>query len=91
MAVFLLIFSKNVVGPYNQTPEVIALGSQVMLIVAVLLPVQGIRNVISGGLRGAGDTKYAASVVFFTTTILRPITLFRWFISSDCGVRGCLE
>ena len=76
----LLIFFAALRTPlimlFNQEPEIILLGSQIMLIVAVFQPFQTSSVVISGCLRGAGDTKYVARVMLLCVAIIRPVLAF---------------
>ena len=40
--------------------------------VALIQPLQSSQFILSGALRGAGDTKYTAKVIFTTVMIVRP-------------------
>lgn len=69
----MILFSRPLIALYNSTPEVIAVGGSILLFVAFMQPVQGDQFILSGGLRGMGDTRYSAGVVFVTTFIIRSI------------------
>lgn len=69
--IVLAVFGEFIVGIYNDTPEVISLGGQVMILIAFGQPIQTVQFIISGGLRGAGDTKYAAVVTATTVLCVR--------------------
>lgn len=69
----MILFSRPLISLYNSTPEVIAVGSSLLMFVACMQPVQGDQFIVSGGLRGMGDTRYGAVVMFFTTFILRSV------------------
>lgn len=73
MGVLLFIFRAQVISLYNNTPEVIATGSQIMLLMALMQPIQGDTFIVAGGLRGAGDTKYTAVVMAITVLCVRNI------------------
>ncbi len=51
--------------------EVTALAAQVMLVVAAFQPFQMSSVVISGSLRGAGDNRYVAMVMFLCVLVIR--------------------
>ena len=57
-------FSRQLIGIFIQDPEVIKIGSLGLKIWAFAMPGMAINQTLSGGLRGAGDTKW----VFFLTT-----------------------
>lgn len=84
LGVLIAIFNKTIVGFYNTSPEVIAAGGGIMLLIAVSQPLQATQFIVSGGLRGAGDTKYTAFVVMITTLGVRSIlavllvTILEW-------------
>ena len=67
------IFSRQLIMLYNSTPEVIEMGAGLMLVVAVMQPIQCGQFVVSGGLRGVGDTRYNAMVVLITTLGVRAV------------------
>lgn len=53
-------------------PHVAALSAQIMIVLACFLPFQTTSVVISGCLRGAGDTKFVARVMMLCVMLLRP-------------------
>jgi len=67
------VFSRQLIMLYNSTPEVIRKGAGLMLVVAVMQPIQCGQFIVSGGLRGVGDTRYNAMVVLITTLGVRAI------------------
>ena len=68
---------------FSNDPAVLALGDKVMYFTAVVCLVQVSQVVLSGCLRGAGDTKYTAMVSFISVTILRPS--LTWFFAYPMG------
>lgn len=73
LAVIFIFFGRNIVGLYNSNPKIIRIGGQIMLIVAFLQPFQSSQFIVAGGLRGAGDTKTTAAIIFITVLLVRPI------------------
>ena len=57
---------------YNSDPEIIQMGGYIMLFVAFLQPFQSSQFIVSGGLRGAGDTRSTAMITFVTVLLVRP-------------------
>ncbi len=84
LGVLIVIFNETIVGFYNTNPDVIAAGSGIMLLIAASQPLQATQFIVSGGLRGAGDTKYTAFVIMITTLVVRSIlavllvTILQW-------------
>lgn len=69
--VVLILFGEQIVGLYNSTPEVKDIGGKILLMVAVMQPIQSSQFIVSGGLRGAGDTKFSAVVTAITVIGVR--------------------
>ena len=67
----MFFFGRNIVWLYNQTPEIVNMGGQILMLMAFLQPLQSSQFIIAGGLRGAGDTKYTAMVILITVLIVR--------------------
>ena len=69
LALVFIFFGGNLVGLYNKDPEIIRVGAHILLIVAVLQPLQTSQFIIAGGLRGAGDTRATAVITFITVPV----------------------
>lgn len=61
------------VSLFSREPAVIELGAQVMFLIAFITFVQTTQVVISGCLRGAGDTRFVAVSSLISITFIRPI------------------
>jgi len=71
-----VLFREPLVGMFIHSDDgqnVRDLACRVMIIVAAFQPFQTSAVVISGALRGAGDTKYVARVMLLTVTCMRPL------------------
>lgn len=80
----LFFFGRHfLVGLYSDSPEVIALGGNIMLMIAVITYFQTSQVVCAGALRGAGDTMYVAAVSLIATAIIRP--LLSWVLCYPMG------
>ena len=87
LAAVFALFGKNIVALYNSDPEIIRIGGQIMLFVALLQPFQGSQFIIAGGLRGAGDTKTTATITFITVLLVRPIVAII-LVNTGLGLYG---
>jgi len=103
LMVLMAVFGRQLIMLYNSTPEVVEMGAGLMLVVAVMQPIQCGQFIVSGGLRGVGDTRYNAMVVLITTLGVRAIlsviavNVFHWglwgawiALFADQGLRSIL-
>ena len=78
------LFGRQSVGLYNNDPQSVNMGAQILMFVAFLQPFQSSQFILSGALRGAGDTKATAVITFITVLLVRPglalltIHVFHW-------------
>ncbi len=85
----LFIFcSDALVGLYSSTPEILQSACPVMLILGALQPVQTIQFILSGSLRGAGDTKTTAVITMIGILALRPALAGFMIYTLDMGLLG---
>ena len=75
-------------GLYNSTPEIVETGARILLIVAVLQPLQTSQFIIAGGLRGAGDTRATAVITFITVLLVRPAVAIVLINYTSLGLYG---
>ena len=68
---------------FNDEPAIVALGAQIVLIVAATCLAQTSQVVISGCLRGAGDSRYVALTSFISIAIIRPA--LSWLLCYPVG------
>ena len=84
VGVLMFFFGGDIVWLYNQTPEIVQWGGNILMLVAFLQPVQATQFIVAGGLRGAGDTRYTAIVMLVTVLFVRAslamlmIRVFHW-------------
>ena len=71
VALIFVLFGRQIVGLYNNTEDVIIMGGQILMLIAATQPFQADQFIVSGGLRGAGDTRYTAIVMFITVIGVR--------------------
>lgn len=57
---------------YNDDPQVLAIGANIMIIIAFTTHLQTAQVMVTACLRGAGDTKFVAKVSLISVAIIRP-------------------
>ena len=72
LAITFFFFGKHIVALYTNDTEVIAQGAQILMLVAFIQPFQSSQFILTGVLRGAGDTKATAVIIFITVLLVRP-------------------
>ena len=103
LMVLIVLLRSAIVGLFTTDAAVIAMGAEIMFLIALSLPVQTDSFVISGGLRGAGDTRFTAMSMMITVLIVRSIlavllvTVLGWelwgawiALIADIVIRGVL-
>lgn len=81
-------FRQDIVSLFSKDPQVIEIGSKIMIIVAVVSFPQTLSLVHSGVLKGAGDTKYVAHYSFLIIAIMRPLLTYILLFKLDLGLTG---
>lgn len=85
----LFIFGRNtVIDLFTDDVEIIALGAIIMIIIAFTTHIQTSQVVVSGCLRGAGDTKYVAMVSFVSIAVIRPALTYLLCFVFNFGLIG---
>ncbi|WP_130862036.1 MATE family efflux transporter [Bacilliculturomica massiliensis] len=88
MSLCLYLFSEQLISLFSQVPEVIEQGSQALRIVAVGETFFGAALVLTGALRGAGDTKVPFYVCLLTMWGIRLPVAFLFVKVLDLGLAG---
>lgn len=86
MGLLFALFGKYVVALYSNTEAVIAASVPIMIILGINQPIQTPQFILSGSLRGAGDTRSTAIITFIGVLLLRPIVAH--FTIAAFGVVG---
>lgn len=74
IAIICFFFGRNIIRLYNSTEaEIAERGALILKMIAVIQPLQASQFILSGALRGAGDTKYTAFTIMITVMIVRPL------------------
>lgn len=89
--IFVVAFSLGksfFISLFTNDANVIAAGVNIMLIIAATAPIQSSNVVISGSLRGAGDTKFVASTSFVSIGLVRPGATWMFCYPLRLGLLG---
>lgn len=90
-AVLIVIFvtcRHQLVGLFSTDPEILEKSGICMLVMAVIIPFQMTQIVISGSLRGAGDTRFVANTMLVCVMVIRPLMTFLFVYIIGFGVIG---
>ncbi|WP_458862304.1 MATE family efflux transporter [Acidaminobacterium chupaoyuni] len=79
-----IVFRRFLILPFSSEPDIIALGSQIIIIMALMVPGQVSQVIFSNCLRVAGDTKYVAVTSLISITFLRPFA--GWLFCTPLGL-----
>ena len=88
IAIFIFFCNKSLIGLYNSDPMIVATGSALLSMVALIQPFQASQFIYAGALRGAGDTKFTAAVTMLTVMILRPGLAILFINRFGLGLNG---
>ncbi|HHW32113.1 MAG TPA: MATE family efflux transporter [Clostridiaceae bacterium] len=72
LGLIFFFFGKQIVALYNNEADVIAQGAKILMLVALIQPFQSSQFILAGALRGAGDTRAIAIIIFITVLLVRP-------------------
>lgn len=88
LAGFVVVLRYPMVSLFTSDQEVLVLAAQVMLMVAAFQPLQTSSVVLSGCLRGAGDTRFVAGIMLMCVTLIRPILTYTGIHIIGLGLFG---
>lgn len=84
----LTLFRKEVMFLFTDDPDLIQLGSKMIIVLAVIILFQIIQVIITGALRGAGDVRFVAMLSLVSVTFLRPILTYLLAYTFQLGLLG---
>ena len=84
MVAGLILFRAPLIQMLTADPEIIRLGSWIMILFALSVPSLSAMTVYGGALRGAGDTRLIAVYALVSTTIIRPA--LSWLLCYPVGL-----
>lgn len=83
LSVTMVLLRRQIIGLYSSTPEVVEMGSRVLLFIAVITYIQTSQVIFTGCLRGAGDTRFTAITAVVSVGVVRP--LFGYLLTYPVG------
>jgi putative MATE family efflux protein len=84
IVVIYLVFKAQLLGLFSLTGGDLAIGMNIIVIVACSAHAQAATLIFAGALRGAGDTKFVALFSMISTMIIRPI--LSWILCYPVGL-----
>ena len=88
LGIIFFVFGRQVVGLYTDNQAIIELGGGIMMMMAFILPFQSSQFILAGALRGAGDTKSTAIIIFISVLIVRPFIAIFTIQFMELGLWG---
>lgn len=88
LALTFFFFGELIVGLYSKEAIVISTGKNILMFVALVQPLQSSQFILSGALRGAGDTRATAVISFLTVLLIRPGLALLLVKVFDLGLYG---
>ncbi len=88
LAVCFITMQRGIMGLFTETEAVIDRGAPLMYIAAIITFCQGLVNVSTGCLRGAGDTRYTGRVYLISVAVIRPIMCYLMVYVLHWGLWG---
>lgn len=76
------------VGLYNDDPQVLAIGANIMIIIAFTTHLQTAQVMVTACLRGAGDTKHVAKISLISVAIIRPALTYILCYPANMSIYG---
>ncbi len=65
------LFGRQVMSLFSPDPEIVAIGSKALMVIALSQPFQAVAQVTAGSLRGAGDTRFPMLSSFLGVWLFR--------------------
>lgn len=88
MTVFFLLLRRQLMIPFSDSEEMIALGAQVLIILGCICPAQISQVIYSNCLRVAGDTRYVALVSLVCIGLGRTVVAYLFTYTLAGGLIG---
>lgn len=72
LAFLIFFFGRQIVGFYTDDARIMDEGARILKLMALIQPFQSSQFILTGALRGAGDTRATAVIIFITVFLVRP-------------------
>ncbi len=87
MVVF-VVFRYQLIGLFSTDPVILEKGAACCIVMAIIIPFQMLQIVVSGSLRGAGDTRFVANTMLLCVMVIRPVMTYLFVYAFGLGVIG---
>ena len=84
LSILIVLLRRQIIGLYSDTPQVVEMGSSILLFVAFITYIQTAQVIYTGCLRGAGDTRFTAITAVVSVGLVRP--LFGYLLTYPLGL-----
>jgi len=88
LGIIFIFWGGNIVSLYNDAPAIVSQGARIMMFVGFTQPLQSSQFILAGSLRGAGDTRATAIIIFITVLIIRPFLAIYLINVWNMGLEG---
>lgn len=88
MGLLFFFFGSSIAGLYTTDNEIIVEVAKILKIIAFVQPFQSSQLIITGGLRGAGDTIWTLIAIFFSVLVVRVVLAYIFIIILEFGLIG---
>lgn len=88
LGIIFIFWGGNIVSLYNDSPDIVLQGARIMMFVGFTQPLQSSQFILSGSLRGAGDTRATAIITFVTVLLIRPLLAIYLINVWSMGLEG---
>ena len=88
LAIIIILNRHLIISLFSSDPEIIELGSQILIILSFIIQFQIAQVITVGSLRGAGDVRFVAILSLLSVTIIRPSLTYFLAYSLGFGLYG---
>ncbi|MFA9424435.1 MAG: MATE family efflux transporter [Sedimentibacter sp.] len=88
IGVIFIFWGGKIVSLYSSDASIVSQGARIMLFIGFTQPLQSSQFILTGALRGAGDTKATALITFITVLLVRPILAIYFINHLHWGLEG---
>ena len=88
LAIIIILNRHLIISLFSSDPEIIELGSQILIILSFIIQFQIAQVITVGSLRGAGDVRFVAILSLLSVTIIRPLLTYFLAYSLGFGLYG---
>lgn len=86
--IIFFFFGSYIAGLYTRSDDVIREASKILKIIAFIQPFQSSQLIMTGGLRGTGDTVWTLIATFFSVLVVRVILAYIFVMKLGMGLIG---